>query len=266
MRELSLDWATDLEILRLTGSEIQEYKDHLIVKTPSNPKYHWGNCLLVLDHSLVGQADIWVSKFHQQFPNADWISIALPAMPNDSEDWKSKGVTLEALEVLHANDLPNSFPLPKGYLVRSLEGDDWNLLSKKELEENLVSKLYEPSEYEDFIVQTNQVRRSLCQTGKAAWFGVFFREELVSNLGIVLCGKSARYQSIETHIDHRKRGLASHLLGVAARWSAERGCDNWVIVTEAKSDAGRVYRRAGFVSVNGSVNAYKAPSFNQDKN
>ena len=51
MKELSFDWATDLEILRLTGSDIQEYKDHIIVKTPSNPKYHWGNCLLVLDRS-----------------------------------------------------------------------------------------------------------------------------------------------------------------------------------------------------------------------
>jgi len=34
-----------------------------------------------------------------------------------------------------------------------------------------------------------------------------------------------------------------------------------VIVTEASNDAGRVYKRAGFNSVQGSVNAYKPPSF-----
>jgi Predicted acetyltransferase len=264
MSDLSLDWATDLEILRLTGSDIQECEDHIIVKTPSNPNYHWGNCLLVVDHTLVSQAQTWVSKFHQHFPNADWISIALPVMPKKTDDWESQGIALEPLEVLQTIELPKSFPLPYGYQVRALEGDDWELLSQKEIEENLISKMYEPKEYEDFITRNNQIRKSLCQKGKAAWFGAFFDNELVANLGIVVCEATARYQSVETHISHRRRGLASHLLGIAARWSADNGCVNWVIATEATNDAGRVYRRAGFESVVGSVNAYKPPSFRHE--
>jgi GNAT superfamily N-acetyltransferase len=260
MKELPLDWATDLAVLKLTGSDVQEFEDHIVVKTPSNPNYHRGNCLLVLDHALAGQSHLWVSKFHQQFPDADWISIALPVMPKNAEDWDLQGISLELLEVLQANELPKSFPLPNGYQVRALEGDDWELLSQKEIEENIISKMYEPKEYEDFITQNNQIRKSLCQQGKAAWFGAFFGNELVANLGIVVCGATARYQSVETYVSHRRRGLASHLLGVAARWSADRGCDNWVIATEATNDAGRVYKRAGFESVIGSVNAYKPPS------
>jgi GNAT superfamily N-acetyltransferase len=260
MKELPLDWATDLAVLKLTGSDVQEFEDHIVVKTPSNPNYHWGNCLLVLDHALAGQSQLWVSKFHQQFPDADWISIALPVMPKNAEDWESQGISLELLEVLQTNELPKSFPLPNGYQVRALEGDDWGLLSQKEIEENLISKMYEPKEYEDFITQNNQIRMSLCEKGKAAWFGAFLDNELVANLGIVVCETTARYQSVETHISHRRRGLASHLLGVAARWSGDRGCDNWVIATEATNDAGRVYKRAGFESVIGSVNAYKPPS------
>lgn len=259
MKELSFDWATDLEILRLTGSDIQEYKDHIIVKTPSNPKYHWGNCLLVLDRSLVNQAQTWVSRFRQNFPNADWISIALPVMPKNPEDWHLHGISFDPLDVLLTNQLPQSFPLPSGYLVRALEGDDWGQLAQKEIEENLISKMYELKEYEEFIIQTNQARKELCKKGKAAWFGAFFENQLVANLGIVVCGTTARYQSVETQNSHRRKGLASHLLGVAAKWSAENGCVNWVIVTEASNDAGRVYKRAGFNSVQGSINAYKAP-------
>jgi GNAT superfamily N-acetyltransferase len=261
VKDLSLDWATDLEILRLTGSDIQEFADHIIVKTPSNPTYHWGNCLLVLDHSLVDQAQTWVSKFHQNFPQANWISIALPVLPKNTDDWESQGIKLEPLEVLQINQLPKSFPLPSGYQVRALAGEDWDLLAQKEIAENSISKMYEPNDYEDFINQTNQMRKELCQKGKAAWFGAFSNDELVANLGIVVCETTGRYQSVETHISHRRRGLASHLLGIAARWSADNGCVNWVIATEATNDAGRVYRRAGFESVVGSVNAYKPPSF-----
>jgi GNAT superfamily N-acetyltransferase len=259
MKELSFDWATDLEILRLTGSDIQEYEDHIIVKTPSNPKYHWGNCLLVLDHSSVSQAQTWVSKFHQNFPKADWISIALPVMPKNLEDWQSHGISFDLLEVLQTNELPQAFPLPSGYLVRALDGADWELLAQKEIEENLISKMYEPKDYEEFIIQTNQARKELCEKGKAAWFGAFLENQLVASLGIVICGTTARYQSVETRSSHRKKGLASHLLGVAAKWAAENGCINWVIVTESTNEAGRVYRRAGFNNVQGSVNAYKTP-------
>jgi GNAT superfamily N-acetyltransferase len=82
----------------------------------------------------------------------------------------------------------------------------------------------------------------------------------VADLGIVRCGTTARYQSVGTDLDHRRRGLASHLLGVAAAWAGERGCDRWVIVTEATNPAGRVYRRLGFAPDVGSAQAYRPPA------
>jgi GNAT superfamily N-acetyltransferase len=82
---------------------------------------------------------------------------------------------------------------------------------------------------------------------------------LVADLGIVVCGTTARYQSVGTDADHRRRGLASHLLGVAANWSADRGCTRWAIVTEATNPAGRIYRGVGFEPDVGSVQAYRPP-------
>ena len=82
-------------------------------------------------------------------------------------------------------------------------------------------------------------------------------EALVAELGIVNCGGSARYQSVGTDEGHRRRGLASHLLGVAARWAADTGCDRWVIVTEATNPAGAVYRRVGFEPDVGNAQAYR---------
>ena len=107
--------------------------------------------------------------------------------------------------------------------------------------------------------ETNTARQRLYQEENAAWFGAFSGEDLVANLGVIKCGKTARYQSVETHPDHRRKGLASHLLGIAATWSEQKACDKWVIVTEETNEAGRVYRRAGFKPDVPTVNAYRKP-------
>jgi GNAT superfamily N-acetyltransferase len=105
--------------------------------------------------------------------------------------------------------------------------------------------------------KTIETEQQLCENGKAAWFGAFHGDELVSDLGIVVCGKTARYQSVQTDERHRRKGLASHLLGKAAKWAAEQGCTSWVIVTESTNDAGRVYKKAGFLLDQETVTAYR---------
>lgn len=80
----------------------------------------------------------------------------------------------------------------------------------------------------------------------------------VASLGIVHCGTTARYQCVGTDEDHRRRGLASHLLGIAARWAASHGCGRWVIITEETNPAGRAYRKVGS-SRTEATRAYRQP-------
>jgi GNAT superfamily N-acetyltransferase len=99
----------------------------------------------------------------------------------------------------------------------------------------------------------------LSDKGLAAWFGAFYKSELVADLGIVICEESARYQSVQTDEMHRGKGLASHLLGQAASWAGQKGCTSWVIVTESTNGAGRIYRKAGFKPDLETVTVYKSP-------
>ena len=256
---MPLGWATDLAILELTGSTVVDRGDHLVVRTPGNPDYHWGNCLLVTDRSAVGDVNRWIETFHSSVPEATWITIGLPVMPANTDAWASRGVELEQLDVLATRHLPRTAPLAEGYVARLLTDDDWDAVTAADLEDNARTGEYDPVIHERFIRATNATRQRLCAQGDAAWFGVFAGSDLVSDLGIVRCGSIGRYQAVRTDPEHRRRGLASHLLGVAAAWSAERGCDEWVIVTESTNDAGRVYRRAGFVLDEAEVNAYRPP-------
>jgi GNAT superfamily N-acetyltransferase len=258
--ELTPGWATDLAILELGGSTVDDRGDHLVVRTPANPDYHWGNCLLVLDPATVDDAERWLAVFAASFPTAGWVSVGLPELPALANGWQAAGVELEENEVLTTRTLPREQPLPDGYDVRQLAGADWEQVVAKDMADNARTGEYEPVGHERFLRAMVATRADLSDRGVAAFFGAFHHGRLVADLGIVVCGRRARYQAVGTVPDHRGRGLASHLLGVAARWAARAGCDEWVIVTESTNPAGRVYHRAGFQPDAATVQAYRPPA------
>lgn len=252
-------WATDIAVLEHTGSTIERHSDHLVLRTPAIPTFHWGNCLLVLDGSAVDDARRWTETFHRAFPEAGWVAIGLPRLPDDPSAWAVEGLELELDDVLTTRTLPAQTPLAPGYTVRRIRGDDWEQVIARAQAESARTGEYEAAGYERFLRDRTAARRDMCARGAAAFFGAFAGDTLVADLGIVRCGVQARYQDVGTDEQHRGRGLASHLLGVAARWAGERGCTQWVIVTEATNAAGRVYRRVGFEPDVSSASAYRRP-------
>jgi GNAT superfamily N-acetyltransferase len=260
MRSFPPGWATDLAIRELTGSIIEDREDHLLVRTPHNPDFHWGNCLFVTDDAAVGDAARWVRTFQSAFPEATWVAIGLTRMPDNQDAWLTRGVDLELDDVLTTWTLPRQSALPQGYTVRRLSGgEDWAQSVARSVAENDQTNEHDPRSFGRFAQAQAQSRRALSERDVGAFFGAFADDVLVADLGVVRCGTTARYQSVGTDDEHRRRGLASYLLGVAARWAAESGCDRWVIVTEATNPAGRLYRSLGFESDTGSAQAYRKP-------
>jgi GNAT superfamily N-acetyltransferase len=252
---LPLGWATDVMVSQLSGSSIVDHGDHVVIRSPENPHFHWGNCVLVTEAGDPDDADRWMSVFHENIPDADWVAIGLSRMPA-AGSWDRHPVTLRPIETLATADPPKQTPPPQGYTFRPLAGDDWIQVIDRQLADNDISGEYDPHDQEAFLRQRIATQRRLCERGDAAFVGAFSAGRLVGELGIVRCGRIARYQDVGTAADHRRRGLASHLLGVAAQWAAERGCRRWVIVTEATNPAGRVYRAAGFGFESPSVSVY----------
>ncbi len=127
MRNLSPGRATDLAILELTGSLVEDHGEHLVVSSPLNPTYYWGNCVIVLDDADVDDADRWVAAFIDAFPKAGWVTISLPRMPVRSAGWLAHGITPTPEEELTTRALPKAAPLRQGYVVRQLLTDgDWD--------------------------------------------------------------------------------------------------------------------------------------------
>lgn len=257
MRTFPPGWATDLAILELSGSTIEEHPDHLVVRSPHNPGFHWGNCLFVTDEDAVDDADRWLSTFVSAFPGAQWVAIGLTRMPDAVDAWSAHGLAVDLDDVLTTTTIPRLAPCPDGYTVRPLGEEDWADSIARAVAENERTQEHEQDGFREFAERRTRTRQALVERGDAAWFGAFEGETLVADLGIVRCGTTARYQDVGTDAAHRGRGLATHLLGVAARWSADRGCDRWVIVTEVTNAAGRVYRGVGFTPDSSSVSTYR---------
>jgi GNAT superfamily N-acetyltransferase len=257
MPDLPPGWKTDLAIRELSGSTVEDHGDHLLIRTPDNPDFYWGNCLFVTDEGAVDDAGRWVRTFQEAFPEATWVAIGLIRMPDDQDAWVVEGLDLERDDVLTTRALPRQTPLPEGYAVRQLDGDDWAQSVARSVAENNRTMHEEPRSFERFAKAQSQARQALSDQDVGATFGAFASEVLVADLGIVCCGTTARYQSVGSDEAHRRRGLASHLLGVAARWAADHGCDQWVIVTEDTNPAGRVYRSVGFERDVGNAQAFR---------
>ena len=66
----SLGYRTDLALLQLDGSVVEDRGTHLVVRTPANPTFHWGNYLLLPRPPEPGRADHWVEAFERELPDA----------------------------------------------------------------------------------------------------------------------------------------------------------------------------------------------------
>ena len=112
---LPLGWLTDLAVLGLGGSEVTEHADHLVVRSPHDPTYYWGNLVLVTDLGRVDDAAHWVGAFERLFPDSAHRAVGLVSEPSDPDAWKALDLAVERADVLSTTGEITPGPLPEGY-------------------------------------------------------------------------------------------------------------------------------------------------------
>jgi GNAT superfamily N-acetyltransferase len=255
---LPLGWHTDLAVLRLEGSTIEDRDDHLVVRTPSSPYFYWGNFVMVTDPARVDEPEHWLEVFEREHPDAQHRAIGLVAEPRDVEAWRALDLAIDHDDVLAATTCPEPTPPPQGYLFKQIaDAIEWEQSTGLRIEQFAQRDPREEQHERD----RTKARIAMSEQGHVAWFGAFHGDRLAAELGIVDCGEGvARYQSVVTGEEHRRRGLAGHLLGVAAQWAADRDARRWVIVAEAGGDASRLYQSRGFAPADQGFRAERRPA------
>ena len=83
----SLAFRTDLALLERSGSEIDDHGTHLVVRTPDNPTFWWGNFLLLADApSSTDEAEDWLATFEREFPQARHRTFGVDGIDRSRDD------------------------------------------------------------------------------------------------------------------------------------------------------------------------------------
>ena len=247
MHPTSLGFRTDLALLTASGSTVEDRGTHLVVRTPANPTYYWGNFLLLAEAPFPGGEREVVGAFHTEFPEARHVSIGIDApdlSPEARAAFEAAGLVVDVASVLTASSLRP--PREVDGEVRALESEaDWE--SRARLSAAIEERDDEETHLR-FARGRNVQEQSLVADGRGTRFGVFVDNEVVSTAAVFTTEPGvARFQSVETHSDHRRKGLAAAAVHAAGRHALEHlGARTLVIVADDDGEAIGIYRRLGF--------------------
>ena len=245
----SIAYKTDLALLKLGGSVVEDRSDHLVVRTPHNPTFHWGNFVLLDRPPAAQEVPGVLAEFDAAFPDSRHRAIGVDVTTDRAEALAplvEAGLSLEIAAVMTARATrPPPRPDTQASYRPLTSDDDWGqrVALSARCNEN-----HETDDYLGFATARAATDRLLTESGHGAWWGAFHEGRLVSSLGLFRAGAGlGRFQSVETDPDFRGRGLAGTLVHHVSRWGlSELGAETLVMVADPEYVAIRVYRSVGF--------------------
>jgi ribosomal protein S18 acetylase RimI-like enzyme len=257
----SLGFRTDLALLERAGSTVEDCGDHLVVRSPGNPGFYWGNFLL-LDHVPgTGRVEEWLDRFVAAFPEAEHRSFGFDTQGTVDElsGFAALGLEVESSTVMTASSVrPPAHPNGEATYRAFQSNDDW----RQSVELRLACDNFDQSvSHREFVTRRASSNRAIVEAGHGGWFGAFLGDTLAAQMGLVSAAPGlARFQSVETHPEYRGRGLAGTLAHhVSGYGFGELGAETLVIVADPDYLAIRIYRAIGFTGSEVQLQAERAP-------
>ncbi len=245
----SLGYRTDFMLTRFDGT-VEDRGDHWTVKTPSNPDFTWGNCLVFKQPPRAGDADAWEAAYERELGEAGHHLMGWDCPDGavgEIDQFVERGYALDQGVVLASGRVVPP-PRPNTDLrVRVVETDDeWRATQATLKAAFGEQRGYETESQMRFVERQVARYRAMTRAGLGAWFGGWIGDELAGSLGIFHEGELGRFQLVGVDPKFRKRGVCGSLVYGAARMAfAEMRVRTLVICADATYHAWRVYASVG---------------------
>jgi ribosomal protein S18 acetylase RimI-like enzyme len=271
----SLVYATDLDVL--AADHVVERRDgYLVVRSPGNPTFYWGNLLLFDEPPRPGDGPRWEATFDREFAGEPRVRHRTFAWDTTDgqvgaalDELVARGYLLEESVglVADAGGLGSHPRENPEVAIRALDPDADEEAWEGVLALQLANR--DPSLAKDAYLAFCRARqselRTLLRAGHGAWYVALAPgdAEVVGACGIVVTGGRGRFQSVDTALAHRRRGICSRLVVEASRLSeADFGTERFVIVAEPGYHALGLYESLGFERRERAAGAYLRPPGN----
>lgn len=261
MTVVSLGFRTDLMLRRMADATVEERESCVVVRTPANPTFYWGNFLLFPRPPEPGEPARWVERFNVEFPDAEHVAIGVDGVDGAlgaAEDMRALGFTEDLSVVMTAERVMPWRESDSSVDIRVLRTDDeW----AQSVDFRIAVDDDHSAGHREFVERRAREFRSLVEAGAGVYVGAFVDGVARAGLGLFAEDALARYQSVETHPEFRGRGLASALLVEAARLVRElQPVETFVIVADPSYLAIDIYRRLGFRDAERQVQWLRLPA------
>lgn len=259
----SLSWSTDLMFFAHVGA-IVDRGDYLVVHTPENPGYYWGNHLFFPTPPQVQDISRWRRIFADELGHLDGIE-------HEAYGWDSpEGVTghvrpfldsgfaLLQRSVLTASEVHVARHHDQHLTIRPVRSDpDWEAVVQcaTTTHAGLDASADRRAGVLDRVTGQMAVYRAFADAGRGQWFAAFKGDVHVGNLGIFTDGRgTGRFQEVVTHPEYRRQGVCCTLVHHASRYAFdEMGVTQLALATDDDGEAKRIYQYLGFTETERQV-------------
>lgn len=253
MKLNSLGRRTDLIFVQFSGSVIDKGA-YILIQTPNNPEFHWGNYIIFDRAPEKGSMTKWKKIFDQEFKYYSkpqhyvftWDTVE--SSKGDHQEFLDAGFEMDSATVLTAAKL-----VPPKYFntkieIRPIKTDqEWKMAIDSQI--LYADPKFTNDKYQQFKQRQMDSYRRMSESGLGSWFGAFIGPKLVGDLGIFFENGIGRYQNVGTHPDYRKQGICGTLVYVSGLYAFEKfGVNQLVMEADTSYHAARIYESVGFKS------------------
>ena len=257
--DLGLGWQSHLLACRF-GAEIAERDDCIVLRSPANPTYFWGNCLILPAAPRDEDLPRWLARFDEEIAskqsesthlafgvNAATLTDFLPAWcAAGIDEFHDIAVLTLAADALAPRPAVRDTP---GLVLRALALPD-ELEFAVEAQVAHREAAFEAEGYRDYRRRAMQRISAMQATASANWFGAVVDGVLAADCGLVHDGRLGRFQHVGTQVAWRRRGLCRALVHHVCRHAFESlGLQRLVMCADPHDVAIGIYRSLGFAHV-----------------
>ena len=247
----SLGYRTDLIFPKFDG-EIIDRGAYLVILTPSNPTFYWGNFLLFPNPPGKDDFGNWKRIFAEEIDsrlNVEHMAFGWDSVEGQLGEVKpflDEGFNLNQSVVLDTHQVKIPPKYNREVMIRPIT-EDWEW--EQAIQNQIACRPPEFSLQGYQVFKRGQMERyrQMTRAGLGVWVGAFLEKQLVADLGVFVTDKIGRFQQVETHPEYRRRGICGTLVYRASCYALEHmGVNTLVMVADENYHAAKIYESIGF--------------------